>query len=231
MKRLLSLIIALFLVTCNFNVLLYAEETVPVSDIVELDINEEGVERAFTYYSYEDNRHYLVKVYDDKIDVLNADTLEVVLSAERRKGPELSLNQNALLSENMGEQISINGIYDGEDAWSDWAYVRQDSLYISDEPSTISEIVGILCGEFAKLTTELAFTIASAVYNNRYQGVYAKIYRKINKYCGILQIEQYRYFYNGTTTSAGEETYGPSWFGNPWDYTQPAACRVLAQTY
>ena len=117
MKRLLSLIIALFLVTCNFNVLLYAEETVPVSDIVELDINEEGVERAFTYYSYEDNRHYLVKVYDDKIDVFNADTLEVVLSAERRKGPELSLNQNALLFENMGEQISINGLYDGEDAW------------------------------------------------------------------------------------------------------------------
>ena len=68
--------------------------------------------------------------------------------------------------------------------------MRQDSLYISDEPSTISEIVGILCGEFAKISTELAFTIATAVYNNRYQGVYAKIYRKINKYCGILQIEQ-----------------------------------------
>ena len=70
-----------------------------------MDINEEGVERAFTYYAYEDNRHYLVKVYDDKIDVFNADTLEVVLSAERSKGTKLSLNKNDLLFENMGVQI------------------------------------------------------------------------------------------------------------------------------
>lgn len=231
MKRLVSLMLALVLGIYSFGVLTYAEESEHVSGINELIVDEVGVERAFTYYSYDDEQLYMVKVYENRIDVLNADTLEITFSAERIKGEEVvSILPVEIIPNTVMQPMLINQ-YDSEAAWSAWAFVRRDSLQITDETGTISEIIGILYGEFAKITTECAFTIATAVYNYRYRSVDAEIHRSINKYCGILQKERYTYYYNGTTNYAYEETYGPSWFGNPWDYSEPAACRVLAEKY
>ena len=88
MKRLVSLMLALVLGIYSFGVLTYAEESEHVSGINELIVDEVGVERAFTYYSYDDEQLYMVKVYENRIDVLNADTLEITFSAERIKGEE-----------------------------------------------------------------------------------------------------------------------------------------------
>lgn len=46
---------------------------------------------------------------------------------------------------------------------------------------------------------------------------------------GILVINKYNY--HAGSKKLGEVVQNPTWLSTPYDYTQPAACRILADRY
>ena len=227
-KVLVSLLCAVFLfaivpvsVSAEENSLEY------MTDIVELNLNEEGLVRAFTYYSEVDEATYLVKIYEDRVDLFNLITNDFIHSATiTSEIISPMIIQNPIQIDNQAELLSTPDNYE---SWGSYVFLRNDNLHIgSVEGKTISIIAGLVSGYYN--FTSKAVSLATTIYNNRYVGLDAKVYFKTNNYCTILWKERYDYYAEGTSTFIDDEEI-TSWVGDPWDYSEPAACRILAQRY
>ena len=228
-KKVFSFIIVSCLLALNLVLPISAEEnsnTKFISDIQMIEINETDLVNAFTFYSEIDAKSYLVKTYKDRVDVYDSETNILYNSMEIESTP---IQYNSTASNAYNNLLSVSP--DDYEKWGNWGYSRRDSMHIGDISGwTISTLAGALTGAFGAFLGPLT-GLATIIYNNRYEGVYANIYISTNVYCTILVKERYDFYDNNSNAFIKSELKSPSWWGSPWDYTQPAACRVLAERY
>lgn len=134
----------------------------------------------------------------------------------------------------MNTSISENELFTSPEDYEKWgAYTRYktSSLEIDNILGlTVSQIAGLLGGWLGLVASTLT-GLATIVYNEKYEDLYAYFYMSTNTYCPILVKEILVIYEEESNEYVGTEYRGPSWWGSPWDYTEPAACRVLAQKY
>lgn len=230
MKKFLSLLIIICVSILSFSFPVYADESSNneiISNIQMLDLEEDGLINAFTFYSELDSKTYLVKTYTDHVDVYNNEDESLF---------------NSLLVSSETSEVNYNNINsfnsavprlgpDDYDLWGNWVYYRTDEMHIGDLTGwTISTLAGALTGVFGLFLGPLT-GLATIIYNRQYESVYAEIYISTNTYCPILVKEKYEFYDSSTDAFVKTEEKSPSWWGSAYDYSQPAACRVLAQKY
>lgn len=81
------------------------------------------------------------------------------------------------------------------------------------------------------LAFEVLEIIATKIWNDKYNDIYANIYYSYNQFCNILRKEKYEMYQKGTKKYIGTDNRGPIWIGNAYDYDKPYACRVLRERY
>ena len=230
MKKFLSLAIIVCISFLNLSVPVNADESSDneiMSNIQMLNLEEDELINAFTFYSEQDSKSYLVKTYNDHVDVyddengiiFNSMTISSLTS-------EIDFNNIDLFSDTV-----LRSGPDDYEQWGNWAYYRRDDMHIGDMAGwTISTLAGALKGVFGDFISPL-IGLATVIYNKRYENVYANIYISTNVYCTILVKEKYNFYDNSTNAFIKTEEKAPSWWSSPYDYSQPAACRVLAERY
>ena len=115
--------------------------------------------------------------------------------------------------------------------WGSWTYYKRDDIHIGDMTNwTISTLAGALTGAFGIFSGPLT-GLATLIYHKKYENIYANIYISTNVYCSILVKEKYNFYNSSSNAFIKTEKQAPSWWGSPWDYSQPAACRILAEKY
>lgn len=231
MKKAIIRCLVLCLLTLSFlpTTVFAEEESLYIDNITEVEVTDESVIRAFTYYSSVDDITYLVKVFDSKVELFNYSTGAFVEDAiiERTE----TMNLNTLVVQSLSNSVMPLSTPDNYENWGSYVFIRNDSLYIGDvASSSVSEIIGLLTGTYWNSASNL-FDLAVLIYNNRYEGLDAKVHASFNSHCTILVKERYDFYKQGTQVYLRSEEMNPSWWGSPYDYTQPAACRILAQRY
>lgn len=196
-----------------------------MTDVEYLELDEEGLLKMFTFYSEADDMTYLVKTFDDRVEMYDATTGEKLGSASIVKEEFVETDLELL-----DEEIStMRATPDDYEDWGSYTFYKSDNLHFGDDifSWSFSQLAGYVLGAFGDVAT----AILEEVYNNKYEGLDAKIYNSINRHCSILIKERYDFYEEGTNNYIGREYMDPRWRGNPQDYSYPAACRVLAQRY
>ena len=231
MRKIINMILVTFIALAD-SINLYAEENqyptnlVELIDMVEPKDSNNGLLRTMTYYSNEDQQYYRYDVYSNKIDVFNENN-ELLLSATCFE------TNFDISSENNEDYISLAESASDYDKWTSYYYVRTDSLHWGLGSSiTISVLTGLISSKFVGILASVATNIATESYNKKYEGLDAKIYWSHNTYCGILYKDRWDYYKEGTSTKVGSSEYrSAKWNGTAWEYSKPAACRVLVNKY
>lgn len=230
MKKLLSLSITICVLFLNLIIPVNANEESSndvISDIQMINVEEDGLINSFTFYSELDSKTYLVKTYEDHVDVYYDDT-ETLFNSMEFSSVTSEVNLTDISSFN--NSVLRSGPDDFEQ-WGNWAYYRRDDMHIGDMAGwTISTLAGALTGYFGAFLGPLT-GLATIIYNKKYENVYANIYISTNVYCTILVKEKYNFYDNSTNAFIKTEEKAPSWWSSPYDYSQPAECRVLAERY
>lgn len=137
------------------------------------------------------------------------------------------------------EQISPFALIDDYDQWRGWPstpLLQRGMDFTYTEQVTYDLILEAITSFLDPITSEfvnLASSLAQQYYNNRYGGLYCKMYVNNNLHCSILRHEQLKLYTNSSYTALlrTETEYGV-WTGSPWDYTNAeTACRVLTERY
>lgn len=209
-----------------------------ISDYKEVEMQNEDVINAFTFYSEEDDIEYLVVSKENQITVQNNQTgalihtVDIVSNENVVSKPSVVDNMNYFIDK--VPRAPKNNI-DSYEKWSSYVCVTEKSAYISSfESHTASTIAGILGGLVggmggSVLASSLVWA-ATEIHNNKYGNLKVKSYNSWNIYCGILV--KYRYDYFGNNKQLTSTHQAPTWLTTPWDYAnQPAECRVLAERY
>ncbi|MGN1343592.1 MAG: hypothetical protein ACI4U3_03380 [Traorella sp.] len=231
MMKVMSIFLAISFFINVFNVSVKADETNAeyyISNIEIVNIEEEGLQNAFTFYSQADQKSYFVKSYENKTIIFELETNSLLT--------ELIVTQDYMVSYSI-ENLGIPGVIplatpDDYEAWGAYSYYQTSSLHIGDlEGWTISTIAGALTGAFGAFIGPIT-GLATIIYNKRYEGVDAKIYNSSNVYCPILIKQRYDFYPDGNRTNLLDQEFKtPTFWGSPIDFTQPYACRVLDQRY
>lgn len=224
MKKIFAFILSTSILMTSFITSVSAEEVDNniMSNVQEAVLNEESGIKVITYYSQEDAIHYLVKVYENRIEVYNDDSNVLITRAEITKHEAIVSPINIFATNDL-----LRAGADDYEKWGAYAKYKTETFHINDiESLTLSTVAGMLSGWLG-----FGMSAAIAVYNNKYKDLYADLYMSTNVYCSILVKEKYELYKVGDGTHVTTEYRGPSWWGSPWDYSQPAACRVLAERY
>lgn len=229
MKKFLALAIVICISILHYSMPVSADESSDsaiISNIQVLDSGESGLIHAFTFYSRLDEKTYIVKTYADHVNVY--DENEKLLNTMEFS----SIHDDPIISQTSSSNNTV--MTSGADAyekWGRWTYYRRDNMHIGDITGwTISTLAGALTGVFGSFLGPLA-GLATIIYNKKYEDIYANIYISTNVYCTILVKQKYFFYSDSTNVYIKSEEKAPSWWGSPWDYTQPAACRILAERY
>lgn len=197
-----------------------------MSDVKITQRDNNGLVTAFTYYSAEDRKEYSVNIFHDYSELYENNHLI---------GTATYTDENDVMIQYPAGRIANTQNYD---VWSPWYFQRNEYFEISNIASiTYSAVIGLVTGwlvkhEFmANVVSGTITTISEIMYNKKYTGAYAKIYLSLNSYCTILVKQKYHFYITSTNQYLRTEEKAPSWWGSPWDDTQPAACRALADIY
>lgn len=211
------------------------EQTSRESEIILLSENDRNVNgERLTQYVYETNEGvYIVETFDTMIIVYDTNH-NIVATAFFDKivnrYEEYSIRNNTL--------ISPSALVDDYDKWNGWRSTDMVKFIPKFSTSTISSAVlntllsaalstsgiNIISAAISALCGVIAETIVSG------QTVYVKGDYNYNKYCDILRKERVNYLNsNGSVKIYGSAVV--NWLNTPWDYTTPAACRVLTERY
>lgn len=230
MRKFLSLAIIVCMSFLNLSIPVNADEASGneiISNIQMLDLEENDLINAFTFYSDQDSKTYLVKTYTDHVDVYDNEN-GAIFNSMTISSLTSEINLNSV--DSFSNTVLRSGPDDYEQ-WGNWAYYRRDDMHIGDISGwTISTLAGALTGVFGTFLGPLT-GLATIIYNKKYENVYANIYISTNVYCTILVKEKYNFYDNATNAFIRTEEKAPSWWSSPYDYSQPAACRVLAERY
>lgn len=217
---LLSLFVASMIIAPASNV--FAEE------------NGEGDQNNFIVNVSEDGQ-YISHIYDDEIVVYDLEgNIVATATYTAIEIPEnIATNQNAIPN----EIISPFSVDDFE-KWGNWVQTQFVQFVPSFNTSVISaSLLSTLMKDaftgkniFVSLSAIglLCDIIADQVVNG--QTITVKGEFSYNVYCNILRKERV----NQYNTNGSVKTYGQisaNWLSSPWDYSQPAECRVLAERY
>jgi len=222
-KILISMLCAVFLfaiVPVNVNAQEIEEQEL-ISEIVQID-NE--------YYTVisEENMVYTDLSYYDEFG-------NYVFGARVYNEVELSLIDPVLPN----SQLSPLALVDDYDKWRGWPttpILQRGMDFTYTEQTTYNIILEVITSFLDPITSEfvgLASDLATMYYNNRYGGLYCKMFVNNNLYCSILRHEQLKLYTNSSYSNLlrTETEYGV-WTGSPWDYaTAETACRVLVERY
>lgn len=235
LKKLSTLLSALIAIVVLFPVNISANSNPFISNLEKININEEGVIEAFSFYSYEDDAEYITKKYDDKIVVINSFTNEIVASATIKYGPEKIVNPMKTIKFTYDHSLiesKAGPTPDDYEKWGGYFKYQTSTLYIDEiTKSSISTILSLLCTWIGIVDVSGLWDIAVDIYNNKYEGLDAVIYMSTNNYCPILVKMKYMFYDEDSGAYVGTAYKDPEWIGSPFDYSEPQACRVLAQRY
>lgn len=182
--------------------------------------------KSFSFFSESDNRNYLVINHEGFISVFDYDSGDLLTTAVLTDSSETNLEDHAVRINEI--DVPLRDSPDDYELWSYWSYVTTQSLHIDNiTGTTISIIISII---YSAWQINVGYAVAQCIYNQQYSDITGQIYYKSNVYCPILKYTRY-YLYSSSGAYIGFEDYGPTWFGNAYDYDQPYACRVLAQRY
>lgn len=217
---LLSLFVASMIIAPASNV--FAEE------------NGESDQNNFIVKVSEDGQ-YISHIYDNEIVVYDLEgNIVATATYTAIEIPEnIVTNQNAIPN----EIVSPFSVDDFE-KWGNWVQTQfvqfvpnfsgssigsgvlaalMESAFSAASITISGLAIGLLCG-----------VIADSIING--QTVYVKGDFSYNVYCNILRKERVNQYYsNGNVKTYGQVT--TNWLSSPWDYSQPAECRVLADRY
>ncbi len=233
MKKIVLLIcVFIFLQTMPFAVVqaeTYDDDDNPyMSNVVYLDTKGDEVS-AFTSYSREDDKTYLFVEYADRFEAYDYLSGELIVTITFHQDdtyitplfaePQLSFPDSIMASP------------DDYESWTSYVYVTRDDMHIDNLTGlTVSILVTYLTNHYGYGWAGYLTALAQAIINASASDVYALIYKSTNLYCSILIKEKY-VFYKNNGTYIRTEYKNPRWLGNPYDYTQPYACRVLEERY
>lgn len=180
-------------------------------------------------YSPEDDRTYMIKVYDHSSEIYDYDTLEL-LATMTVSTDELyiaPIEPRSLITP--GD--SLNATPDDYESWTSYYYVTRDDFHIDGLTSlTVYALQLLIENYYGAGWVNTLFELATMIKSNSVEDGYALIYRSTNIYCSILIKEKYN-FYKNNGSFLKTEYKNPRWLGSPYDYTQPNACRVLVNRY
>ena len=209
-----------------------AEENTNYFDSVTVEETNE-FEEMYTFESKNDDASYLVLRNDDYVEIYNKETSTLIGRMEVIQGEELPsiVLQSKPVNKSQLSQLALS-----YNSWgTDWAFLRRDTLRIDGvEYMTLDAILAVLGAYFGtSLINDLTY-YAIGIYNYRYAGLDVDVYFRNNDYCIICSKEKYVFFDEVTgipldTDDSNPVIKVPVWNGDPWDYSEPAACRVLAQ--
>ena len=199
--------------------------------------NEKGSFKEFIYrQGYEE---FIVQVYEDEIIICDSNG-EIVFSAlysfikqKEYVFEKETANKSAIST------LALIDIYDSPENWRGWRAVSDILQFTPQMPDgTISaSILGTaMTAVFATAGVTLAsFTISvvcGVIASTLVAGetVYVSGEVNYNYNCDIFRLERVkRYDELGNLLYTGP--INSNWFQTPWDYTSPAACRILAEKY
>lgn len=163
-----------------------------------------------------------------------------------RKSRDLSRAEMGILLGVSGRTVkrweTNRSLYDNSTDWDPtWHQYRTGTVSVPN--SLTNELVNALAsvllnkllGPYATYVSGL-FTIANALidYNVQFQygNAYFAQYYRSNYHCYILS-KTYASYYTSSSMSTylGSSSVGHFWSATPWNYSYPAPCRTLVNTY
>lgn len=234
MKKVVKSLLSLFLSISLCFVLVHADNSTATGDMYPALISEEikmidGQEIKEYVYLIE-NVKYISEVLDNEIFVYD-ENYNLLVSAV--------FEVISLLNEELDftNDLSTMELIDDYDEWLGWReteivqFVPNFSGTI--EPAVLGVLMGAAFTAGAITISSLAIsTLCGIIASGLISGttVYVKGDFNYNKHCDILRKERVnQYNANGTVKVYGTEVV--NWLNTPWDYTTPAACRVLTERY
>lgn len=177
----------------------------------------------FTYFSQEDIQVYRALRINQYITIYNS--ANTVVATGR------TYNENI---------PADNPNFMTRGAWSAFFNYAYGYTQIDDITSkTIGQIVGLLVSActgpayfIANEAAAMCVEVATTIYNELVDQVW--ITQKMSQYstCNILAKLKFSYYMDDKRTRyMGDSGEQVSWISTPWDYTQPADCRVLVNDY
>lgn len=171
-----------------------------------------------SYYSEQDQKQYQIEKIDNNI---------------------YAFDQNGNLVGSLELVSTIQDYAIPRAGWSGWYLCGQDNFTIDIvAQTTVSVIAGLVFATIPGgygITISSLSTIASAIKSlgEGEHRVYNKYLQSGYSSCGILVKNKVQAYKNSSFTSQlGGEVIGEAhWEGNPYDMTQPSACRELLSSY
>ncbi|SJZ68402.1 hypothetical protein [Anaerorhabdus furcosa] len=237
MKKIVLFVVTTMILLSSFNPIyaessinnkeLFLENNSQMKNIVIEDSSnyiDGDIEITIKFYSVEDGMNIIIEREND------------IIIAYDENGNQLARAQVTHTEATFIEKSLY--LIEPRAAWSGWYFTGQDNVLINKITSVSATVIaGIILGSFPKkfgITTGALLSIAAEIksYGDDSRRVYNKYYGSSYSTCNILSKGKVETFKNSNFTSLiGSVEGNYYWDGNPYDYTQPSACRELVGTY
>lgn len=208
---------------------------------VPFGLNAQALEDSYKILSATDNT-VTIQFYDDNViyDFIREEqTITVVNHLSKDIVFVSQVEYYDMLDEVVFSQnpFDLNLTAEDYENWNTtWSVYRRGHIQLpsSDADTATSIIAGLLlsgCGILG-LTASTVISIATGFRDRSLDNAYFIQYYRTNLNCGILA-KTYATYYTTSSynISLGSSPEGYMWTDTPWDYSTPAACRVLVNSY
>lgn len=220
-KMFTCLMAAMMLVNCVpvFANEAYSDEEYIAETLMNAEPNNQGGFDFEEFYTIVDGNKFYAVDYEGNV-LLTAILHTTAFSIKKASTSNMLLASNILL-----EQY---------DKFSSFDYITTGNIeFQHGNLSSVTTIAGLITTVLGSMSGGILFgvtALAGDIYERQADWVTYDYYLSSNQYCSILGKEKYEFYDdNGNYLRTVYTDY--SWFGNPDNYSYPAACRVLKEKY
>ena len=198
-----------------------------------LDYYEDDLLEIKEVSTYEELNGFSIEY---EFDGINYTVMKVGCRIYVYEKEKANLLATATISELHGINENNPILYSTNIAWSAWYFYAQNNTQISwEQELTLGAVEGIVLtllgvNGYVGTAASAATAIAVKIWNSHAENIVVKYYHSCASTCGILVKEKAKTYADGILTHEADKS-DPFWMSSPYDYTQPAECRLLLNDY
>ena len=222
LKKIINLLVVCLLLVVFMPVKIYAESSNENS--YEKYIENKQYDKV-AYYEYENKIYKVIEDDFGNFYVIDNENNEVLSMCKVTYYEE----KNIALA---NEIITASTNYDSWNSYFVYSRGKIEFLELGDSGAVASLICSVLNIPTYVEGVNCVIMVVDAIRDKHLDNTYFIKYFSSNKNCGILQKTYSKFYQNSNYTGYIEKSsVYHEWLDTPWNYQNPAPCRVLVNTY